>query len=312
MNQALTITRHPRVPLGAQYAFMAAALAAGLALTLSAMPAQSAPIREAASGDLVNVQVLVDGYPTPLFVRPGSWDRTYFQAFKGKNYSLAVTNTTGERVGVLITVDGLNVVNGQKSSLANDEAMYVLDPYESATIRGWRTSLNDIRRFVFVDEDRSYASRTDQANGDMGWIRVLSFREQRRITWYDGPGYRDRSDLRGDDSNGRREPRAEGGTSKQSPPMDAPAPSGDLRAQKSGERMNIAPQSESAPGTGWGSHGFDPVRRTEFTAVGYATDHLVLRYEYESGLRALGIFPRRSRVLERERGELGFAQPPRW
>jgi hypothetical protein len=312
MNQAIAITRRQRVPLGAQYAFMAAVLAAGLALTLSAVSAQSAPIRETANGNLVNVQVLVDGNPTPLFVRAGSWDRTYFQAFRGKNYSLLVSNTTGARVGVLITVDGLNVVNGQKSSLANNEAMYVLDPYESATIRGWRTSLNDIRRFVFVDEDRSYASRTDQANGDMGWIRVLSFREQRPITWYDGPGYRDRTDLRGDDSNARREPRAQGGASKQGAPESAPAPSGDLRAQKAGERSSIAPQNESTPGTGWGSHGFDPVQRTEFTAAGSATDHMVLRYEYESGLRALGIFPRRSRVLERERGEMGFAQAPRW
>ena len=33
---------------------------------------------------------------------------------------------------------------------------------------------------------------------------------------------------------------------------------------------------------------------------------------YASGLRALGIIPRRARVWERERGELGFAQPPRW
>jgi hypothetical protein len=289
---------------------MVAALGAGLALMLNALPAHSAPIREAAQGDLVNVQVLVDGNPTPLFVRPGTWDRTYFQAFRGKNYSLLVSNRTGERVGVLITVDGLNVVNGQKSSLSNHESMYVLDPYESATIRGWRTSLNDVRRFVFVDEERSYASRTDQANGDMGWIRVLSFREQRPITWFDNrPGVRD---WRGDDSNARREG-VEGGASKSSPPpASAPQPSGDLRAQKAGERSYIAPQSESTPGTGWGDHRYDPVRHTEFAAAGSATDHLVLRYEYESGLRALGIFPRRSRVQERERGEMGFAQPPRW
>jgi hypothetical protein len=45
-----------------------------------------------------------------------------------------------------------------------------------------------------------------------------------------------------------------------------------------------------------------------------ATDQLVFRYEYASGLRALGIEPRssRDRLWERDRGELGFAQPPRW
>ena len=132
-----------------------------------------------ADGSLTDVQVLVDGETAPLYYRPGTWDRHYFQAFQHRNYSIVVRSTTSERVGVLLAVDGLNVVNGRLSRLAHDEPMYVLDPYETATIRGWRTSLDDVRRFVFVDEERSYAERTDQANGDLGWIRALSFRENR-------------------------------------------------------------------------------------------------------------------------------------
>ena len=56
--------------------------------------------RSAVEGNLVNVSVLVDGSTTPLFVKPGTWDRSYFQAFRGKNYSLVVNNKTNERVGV--------------------------------------------------------------------------------------------------------------------------------------------------------------------------------------------------------------------
>jgi len=39
----------------------------------------------------------------------------------------------------------------------------------------------------------------------------------------------------------------------------------------------------------------------------------VFRYEYASGLRALGIRPvrYRDRLWEREHGDLGFALPPR-
>ena len=68
---------------------------------------------------------------------------------------------------------------------------------------------------------------------------------------------------------------------------------------------------ESNPGTGWGSRRYDPVQRTQFTAVRNPTDHLILRYEYADGLRALGITPRRWRLWDREDGQLGFAQPPR-
>lgn len=281
--------RRPRVILGA-------VLAAALATTMfGASASHAATTKSQVDGRLVDVQVLVDGWPAPLFERPGAWDRSYFQAFQGKNYSLVLTNQTNQRVGVLVAVDGLNVVNGEKTSLSNHESMYVLDPYESATIQGWRTSLNDVRRFVFVDEQRSYASRTGQANGDMGWIRVLAFREQTPIA--------SRPKVRAQEKSLLDGYRGEA----------APAPSGgDLRAQKSPSMLNQAPQSESVPGTGWGDHRFDPVSQTRFLAAANPTDQIVLRYEYESGLRALGIVPRQRRVFERERGELGFAQPPRW
>jgi len=306
-------TRSPRV---IATAIAAVVLAAGFAASPS--EARTTASREEVDGRLIDVQVLVDGWAAPLYVRPGAWDKSYFQAFKGKNYSLVVRNTTGQRVGVLISVDGINVVNGQRSSLSNHESMYVLDAWESATIQGWRTSLRDVRRFVFVDEARSYASRTDQANGDMGWIRVLSFREQQPVTWrYDRPKVRERSEM--DELGGRnemedkREGAAERRPSAAAPPtLGESARGSDLRAQKSSGQLHSAPQSDAVPGTGWGDQRIDPVRQTQFAAMPHATDQLVLRYEYASGLRALGIFPRERRVFERERGELGFAQPPRW
>lgn len=260
-----------------------------------------------AAGNLVDVQVLVSGRAAPLYPAADGSDRLYLQAFKGRSYTLVLHNRSGQRVGVLIAVDGLNVVNGERSRLAAGEPMYVLGPWETATIRGWRTSLDGVRQFVFVDEARSYASRTDQANGDMGWIRVLSFRENRPLAWgeRDEPWRRNRGPA--GDERAQAAPPTAGAPQKSAPREDAAAP--EARAQS-----DVAPPSkESFPGTGWGDPRYDPVRRVEFTAERDATDHLVLRYEYESGLRALGIFPNRGRRLwDRDNGQLGFAQPPRW
>src|SRR5205823_11799736 len=171
-------------------------------------------------------------------------------------------------------------------------------------IRGWRTSLDQVRRFVFVDENRSYAERTGQANGDMGWIRVMAFREQRR--YWDVPGK-----IRSWDRE------------------DEPAPYGENfdERQKQAPREGIqgldrapAPSARSFtdeqenPGTGWGEQSRDHVSRTQFLAEATQTDEIILRYEYANGLRALGIhtWGGRERTWERDRGELGFAQPPRW
>src|SRR5262245_59652562 len=131
-----------------------------------------------ADGQLVDVQLRVDGEVAPLYWAPGRFDRRYVQAFAGRNYSLVLRNNTERRVAVLLAVDGLNAVNGELTRLSSSEPMYVLGPHEQATIRGWRSSLDEIRRFVFVNERKSYAERSGQGNFDMGWIRVLTFREQ--------------------------------------------------------------------------------------------------------------------------------------
>lgn len=271
-----------------------------------------------ADGRLVDVSVLVDGAKSPLFLRPGTWDKRYFQAFQGRNYALQLRNNTGRRIGVLIAVDGLNVVNGERSSLSNHEPMYVLDPWENATIKGWRTSLSQVRRFVFVDEERSYAERTGQANGDMGWIRVLSFNEVRPLAWapWNQPKVRENESRPYNYNDERRERGDEPRAQAEGAPA---APSRELardqagRVGKSEPQANwSAPAPESNPGTGWGERKWDPVQQTEFVAERNATDRITLRYEYASGLRALGINLRKPRTFERENGEMGFAQPPRW
>jgi hypothetical protein len=45
-----------------------------------------------------------------------------------------------------------------------------------------------------------------------------------------------------------------------------------------------------------------------------AAEKLCLRYEYRAALAALGVLPvsHPDRLLERDAGERGFAQPPLW
>ncbi len=295
-----------------------AALCAGL-LTLLASPAAQAdryrrqvpaPWETAFCGRLVTVEVQVDGHTAPLYRTSGSDDRRYVEAQRGENYALRIHNHTGRRVGVLISVDGLNVVNGERSALASHEPMYVLDAWETATIRGWRTSLKEIRKFVFVDEERSYATRTGQENGDLGWIRVLAFEEVPPVTMYD-PSQRNREHDRGDwqrDELSAAKPEAPGAEGRalgKSKPQDT-AQSAPQTLESSGKT-----DSKSFPGTGWGDRQRDTVRETWFDPQACAVDQLVMRYEYARGLADLGIYRDRDRLVERDRGEFGFARPPR-
>lgn len=303
--------QHPARALAGILALTASvAVAAGASADFETQRVRTSRSHWNADGSLVDVQVRVQGETVPLYFRPGTFDRHYFQANRGRNYSLVVRNTTGERIGVLIAVDGLNVVNGERSRLGRNETMYVLDPWETATVSGWRTSLQEVRKFVFVDEERSYAERTGQANGDLGWIRVLAFREKHpQLGWGQIRGDRHPRDYRNpEEGSGAREEMAPA-------PQSTAPPTGGNEAGKSvgdarSQRQYLGSESDANPGTGWGERRHDPVRETEFNAARSATDHLVMRYEYLPGLQTIGIFPQRNRLWDRERGQLGFSRPP--
>jgi hypothetical protein len=255
----------------------------------------------------LQVSVTVNGGTTPLFQPANKMDRWYLQARKGGHYEVRVRNTSGERIAFVIAVDGINAINGVRSHLGADEPMYVLDPYQSTTVKGWRKDMGNVSRFVFVDEERSYAARTDQANGDLGWIRVAAFNEFRPRVW------RQLEDERLGAIGGRG--------------IDAPQAKakGEVREETSRRSANgmgtdsygyePPPAAAPSPGTGWGSNQRDRVRSVEFTPERFACTQVVLRYEYQGGLVALGILPwrggDRDRLWERENGTLGFAQPPR-
>lgn len=303
------------------------ALLAALAAVAALAGATGATVRPSydvrtdfwADGNLVDVQIQVDGSAAPLYVKPRTDNRHYFEAFAGRNYSVVLRNNSARRIGVLLTVDGLNVVNGEITRLASSEPMYVLDPWESATIRGWRTSMSEVRRFVFVDEKRSYAERTGQANSDMGWIRVLAFREKNSVgilEWGNEVRSKPWRETLGD--RAEKAPTSPEAEAPRANAQEAPAPTRQ-RLQGADEMKSMAeldvPKDAggSFPGTGWGDRRTDRVHYVDFRPERNATDQLVFRYEYARGLVALGIFPERDRLRERDRGGMvGFAKPPRW
>ena len=56
----------------------------------------------------------------------------------GHRYSVRMTNTTGERVLVVLSVDGVNAISG--NTAAANQTGYVLGPWQSTEITGWRKS----------------------------------------------------------------------------------------------------------------------------------------------------------------------------
>jgi hypothetical protein len=275
------------------------------------------------AGSWVSVTVDVDGWPSPLYPAPDGSGRYYLQAREGAAYSVRLTNRTHERLGVGLLVDGLNVVSGDRATTSSPGRLYVLAPWDSTTVRGWRTSLEDVRRFTFVDERSSYSARSSRANGKMGWIEVAVYRERRPYVWrlwdeHERSRPVPREYAPGDDE--RAKDRDAPGTAEAQPAPEAKSENGGSgRADGLGRRDGYGapatpyPAEPSYPGTGWGRHMDDPVTIVRFDPDPRPVECVTLRYEYAGALRVLGILPRpwppRDRLSDRENG---FAQPPAW
>ncbi len=100
----------------------------------------------------------------------------------GHRYSVQLRNRTGERVLVVLSVDGVNAITGQTAS--PEQSGYVLEPWQSSEITGWRKSNDEVAQFVFTRQGDSYASRTGRP-ANVGVIGIAVFQQARRIVYDD-------------------------------------------------------------------------------------------------------------------------------
>jgi len=109
--------------------------------------------------------------------------RAYLEALKGKNYQLRLRNNSNRRVGVVIAVDGRNILTGKKSWLGKNEKMYILDAHEVSNYKGWRTNKNHVNRFYFTAAGDSYAEAWSDRSA-MGVIAVAVYNEIPQYHYY--------------------------------------------------------------------------------------------------------------------------------
>src|SRR6266536_4853579 len=79
------------------------------------------------------------------------------------------------RVLAVMSVDGVNVITGDTAS--PQQSGYVLAPYESADIAGWRKSMARTAAFYFTALPDSYAARTGRPD-NVGVVGVAVFRRK--------------------------------------------------------------------------------------------------------------------------------------
>ena len=106
-------------------------------------------------------------------------ERNYVIAKDNETYRIRVSNRSARRVGLVIAIDGRNIISGKKSFLKSHERMYILEPYQTQEIEGWRTGRNRTNRFYFTNIDNSYAADFGDYTA-MGVVALAVFKERRQ------------------------------------------------------------------------------------------------------------------------------------
>lgn len=244
-------------------------IAAAVTLTGAAVSANA--------GNLVDMEVLSrDGYRQASF--PTYWfqGETYLEARQGQEFRVRLRNNTGERVLAVLSVDGINAISGQTAS--PDQAGYVLGPYQTLDVDGWRKSNARTAAFYFTHFGDSYGARTGRPD-NLGVIGAAIFREQRYNHY--APYEQEYSDGYGDSYRGKS--------------ADAPAAAGRSESKSYGARP-----APSAPlGTGHGRQEYRPSVNVEFEREEQVAEFVNVRYDSYQNLIAQGVIPRRGRYHNR-------------
>ena len=230
------------------------------ALILAAAPSYG--LQEIQVGEAATVEVVSESGGAFLSIPHGDLSKggtriikKYLEARKGESYGIVIHNMTSDRIGVVIAVDGRNIISGKKSFLRNNEEMYILNSYERATYEGWRTDSDTVHRFYFTNMADSYSVRTFEDSTAMGVIAVAVYREKERPQ----PLYHGK----------RLQP-------------SAAAPSAD--SSKAGK-----PAMEESSGTGFGDEQYSPAVKVAFEPVGTPVQKTLVKYEWREVLCKKGI-----------------------
>ncbi len=258
-----------------------------LVLTVTAAAAAlagcaAAPV-QAAAGRLIDVRIVDRSRGDAVLPEHRHRGANYVAGRPGDRYAVRLANRSGARVLVVLSVDGINAVSGESAATA--QTGYVLAPWQTADITGWRKSDDAAAAFYFTALPDSYAARTDRPD-NVGVIGVAVFREREqppRPVPFEAAPWPSSSDRRGDAHAESARQGSAAGKPAAEPSAPAPASERDAATATRSERL----------GTGHGEREYAPITRTSFErATTQPAEVVLVRYDSQRNLIAGGVIAR--------------------
>ncbi|HET6585130.1 MAG TPA: hypothetical protein VFG69_16850, partial [Nannocystaceae bacterium] len=108
------------------------------------------------SGQPVTVAIVGEhGDSLPTVSHRGT---TFVAGELGHRYEIVLTNQTPDRVEVVVSVDGRDTLSGQRADFRKHRG-YVIEPFGTVRVDGFRQSLDHVAAFRFADLEDSFSAR---------------------------------------------------------------------------------------------------------------------------------------------------------
>ncbi len=200
--------------------------------------------------------------------------QTFVAGERGERYEIVLTNNTAGRVEVVVSVDGRDVVSGKPGDFTKNRG-YVLEPFGSVVIDGFRTSLEEVAAFRFSGVEDSYTARLGTPQ-NAGVIGVAMFHERAHLPLADGTQMMLESARPGGGTRSSKD----AGKSKKAPSPSAPG---------SHAAPTVDPSNEL--GTEFGEQRHSAVREVSFVRQSHRRPDFTTKIRYDSarGLAARGV-----------------------
>lgn len=135
-----------------------------------------------ATASCTTARILVNGKPVKIFTDPQG--QSWVEAREGSKYQIEVKNNSMFRVLCVASIDGINVISGEEATLEPENG-YVINPFSSLKIDGWRISDDSVKEFLFTyDKSKSYSVKLGAGAKNLGVIGIGIFEEKvKPLSW---------------------------------------------------------------------------------------------------------------------------------
>ena len=137
-------------------------------------PRRQWPVLRAPAGNLVSVGLRdQSGNFLPGLI---VGDRWFVVGEEGHRYSIVVRNRSDLRLEVVLSVDGLDVMDGRTASFR--KRGYVIEPHRQLVVEGFRRSTAAVAAFRFGPVRESYANQKYGDTRNVGVVGIALFNER--------------------------------------------------------------------------------------------------------------------------------------